>query len=198
MRLIFAFLIAALLTSHAVLGQFSTPVTTTFKTPYGNIPYRNYIHSASNNLYKNPEISRRYEFTIVFKNDSTQKLKAKINCNEKGVNFLEVRSNGVKNEIHPSETKSISRKVIDGWLSGIPADTCWLFNTKPGRINSYSFLAEPFTSLIIAVQKGVDSPIVALTKENLLAMVTDDAKASKLAQEDKLLRAIKRYNSRKE
>ena len=190
-------IIACCATSTVAHGQFSIPVTTTIKTPHGNVPYTYYVPSAMPNLYKNPDISRRYEFKVVFlENDSSFIAKGKITSDEEGLNFLELKLKGAKGEVYPSETKSIARKGLDGWITGIPADTCWLFKTATGRINSYSFLAEPETTLIIAIQKGVKGEILPLTKENLLPMVEDDPKATRFAEENDLFRAIKRYNTR--
>jgi len=154
--------------------------------------------------YRKPDISHKYDFTITLKNDSVFTVRTNIDISKKK-HFIVVKKNKEKVNIHPEDTKSISRitnyednKFIkDGRvLEGIPADSCWLFKSYAGKINCYSFLAETGLYYIIAIQNGYMSPIVPLTKENLSGMiVTDDPKILKMIEKQKFDKAIEAYNT---
>ena len=47
------------------------PVTTTIRTPYGNVPHTYHVGSP-HMFYGSGRISAKYPFTVVLKNDSTQ------------------------------------------------------------------------------------------------------------------------------
>lgn len=112
-----------------------------------------------------------------------------------GKNSLNAKMLKDKNVIYPSDTKSVFAKIGGGkWMKGIPADSCWLFKSDEGKINTFSFIPEQGTSLIVAIQKGANGPILQLTKSNLLAMVADDPRALELAEENRLIHAIVQYN----
>jgi hypothetical protein len=197
------FTILFLLTSyHVVHAQYAPPmpVTTTIKTPYGNVPHTYYVPSIHHHYnYGQGDISARHEFTVVLTNDSTFKTMTKINLTEKGKdNSITVKGKvkKEKREIFPKDTKYISRVSPEGRIyTGVPADSCWLFKTVQGEINGYSFLAEASETLVFAIQQGNDGAIVPLTKENLLPMVESEARSSELAQKGKLHKALLRYNS---
>jgi len=193
-----------LLSSGMVFSQGYIPVTTTMSTPYGNVQYTNYVPGPVNRYYINlnklgNSSSMTYEFKVVMKNDSSFTAKTKINVKDDKHHTIVIKNKKVKTVIHPSETKSLSRVTVDGQkISGIPADSCWLFKTYSGRINTYSFLAEPGMSLITAIQDGDEGAIIPLTKENLLEMVEyDDPKVHQLIETDDLVAAIKLYNKKK-
>lgn len=97
--------------------------------------------------------------------------------------------------IKPSDTKQIQHANNGKMYIGIPADSCWLFKTIPGLINSYAPLPWANTEYIIAVQKG-DGPIVPMTKENLYKMI-DDPKLRKTIEKGKLYQAVWKYNGSK-
>jgi len=154
----------------------------------------------SYNYYSNNQGSNslKYDFVVILKNDSTFRVRTKINVLQEGNNFITVKDDGIKQKIFPADTKSISRVTLEGrTLIGIPADSCWLFLVDRGAINSYSFLAETGTTFIIAIQEGNDSPIVPLTKENLLPMISGDPKANKHASKNNFQKAISIFNQNK-
>jgi hypothetical protein len=175
-------------------GQF-TPVTTTMRTPYGNVPYTYYVPGPRYYYGGQGNISFKYDFTIDFGNDSSLTTLTKINLSDER-HFLKVKVNKVKTEIKPGDTRSISRITYEGQkLVGIPADTCWLFKVRSGKINLYSFLAEMDLNYVIAMQEG-DGPIVKIRKEPLLAIMEGDEELQKLIKRGKYIKAVERYNKK--
>lgn len=176
------------------------PMTSTIRTPYGNVPYTYHVYSPTPHYYYNQgSISNKYEFTVVLKNDSMFDVRTRIDLpKDKGNHSITFKTKTGKQTLSPSDTKAITRITYEGkQLYGIAADSCWLFKTDAGRINSYSFLAEPGMSYIIAIQDGENGPIVPLTKENLQAIVgTGNEKINKLLAKDKLIKAVEEYNSK--
>jgi hypothetical protein len=171
------------------------PVTTTIKTPYGNVPHTYFVPSP-NHYYGQQNISGKYEFRVVLNNDSTFVTKTRINLSQKEDNSITVKQKHGKTQIFPNDTKYIMRVTFDNKiLKGIPADSCWLFKVVQGEINGYSFLAEEMEMYVIAIQAGDDGPIVPLTKENLMPLVVSEKKAYELAKKNKLHRALNRYNT---
>ena len=146
-------------------------------------------------FYGSGRISVKYPFTVELKNDSTFTVKTRIEHTD-ATHALTVKDgNRKKVNISPSDTKAIFRIRADGWkIYGIPADSCWLFLSEPGYINSYSFLAEPGMSYVIAIQDGEDGPIVPLTKDNLLPILGNDPKILKLIDKGKLVKAVELFN----
>ena len=175
-------------------GQ-SMPMTSVIPTPYGNVRYTTYVPSPRY-YYGQPNISRKYKFEIVLKNDSVFSARTKINLPEEKQQSITLKKGKAQLTLFPSETKSIARTTLDGErMVGIPADTCWLFKTFSGKINTYSFLAEPSMLYIVAIQSGEMGPIVPLTKENLLGMVgMNDAKIVRLVEKGKFIKAIDFFN----
>lgn len=171
------------------------PMTTTIKTPYGNVPHTFFV-SSPKYYYGQQNISGKYEFRVVLNNDSTFVTKTRINLSQKGDNSITVKQKHGKKQIFPNDTKYIMRVTLDNKiLKGIAADSCWLFKIVQGEISSYSFLAEEIQMYVIAIQAGDDGPIIPLTKENLMPLVVSDEKAYELAKKNKLHRALNRYNT---
>ena len=188
-RLFFLFLLG----TQTVVAQM-IPMTYQMSTPGGNVPITTYMYMPR--YYGQQRInSFPYDYKIVLNNDSTIVSFTKIHISE-SVHFLKVRmKKGEKKiELHPKDTKVIYCLGNSQQLKGIPADTCWLFLTEKGKINSYSFLPELQSDLVIAIQKGNDGPIVGLTEANLTSMVIDHGEAMKYVQKKKWLKAIKVYN----
>ncbi len=179
--------------STSVYAQM-IPMTTTIKTPYGNVPHTHYVGSM-HNYYGQQNVSVRYDFVVVLKNDSTFKTKTRINLTEDEDNSITVKRKGIKEQIFPDDTRYISRVTSAGKvLKGIPADSCWLFKIIDGEINGYAFLAEEMDVYIIAIQGGSEGQILPLTKENLMPLILSDQKSVVLARKNKLRRAVIRYN----
>ena len=160
-----------------------------------NYPYRG--------EYEEPEISRKHQFKFVLSNDSTFVQVSRIDVSYKKRHFMNVEWHGAAKAVIPSETKSISRIMPNGreWV-GIPADTCWLFRISSGKINTYSFLDRKKPEYTIAIQKG-DGPVVALTVENFLSMLTPDERARWSAYAEfknkfkTLFEVVEKYNKNK-
>lgn len=183
-----------LVTNLAVAQGFYTPQT--FSTPYGNVTTYQYHHTPNYYYAGNTgPVSEKCDYKIVLKNDSIIEVFAKININER-VQFISFKRKKEKFIIKPSDTKEIICSSYSQPMKGIPTDSCWLFKSFSGAINAYSYLPEPETMFIVAVQKGKNEPIVPLTKDVLVEMVSDNPKALNKAENDKFVAAIKIYNKK--
>jgi hypothetical protein len=168
----------------------------TISTPYGpaRLPAMGSPTPMRFYSYNYGPYSVRYSFTIVLKNDSTINAKTKIELKE-DKDQVTIKNGKSKTVFTPSDTKSIYRITATGEkLTGIPADTCWLFKSKAGKINAYSAIAEPGLSYISAIQLGDDGPILPINKENLLEMVQENEKAVQYVEKKKLTKAIEVFN----
>ena len=172
------------------------PVTTTIRTPYGNVPHTYYVGSPRmHNFSGQVNASLKYKFTIVLKNDSTITVRTRIDHSGATHTLSVKHKDRFEQMISPADTKEIFRYDVENRkISGIPADSCWLFKTKPGKINCYSFLSEMGMAYVIAIQLGDDGPIVPLTKENLIPMVGNDPKLLKYIEKGKLRKAVETFN----
>ena len=174
-----------------------TSVPTTIHTPYGNVTHTNYVPAPRYyyGSYGKEKISHKYLFTVVLKkNDSTFTVKARID-HASNNHYIIVKAGKRNDKIVPSDTKMIYRIDFQGTrLYGLPADSCWLFKSQPGKINSYSFLAEKGMDYVIAIQNGDEGSIVPLTKENLLEMVGDNSWTLKLIDQGRLVKAVQTFN----
>lgn len=188
-------LTTVLIISHVVASaQFmSVPTTSTIRTPYGNVSHTTYTNIPM--YYGTGVVSAKHKFTIVLKNDSTVTANTKIDMSAK-TQAVYVKAKGKKGKIEPVDTREIYRITAEGKkLSGIPVDSCWLFQSAKGKINTYSNLAEVGTMYAIAIQEGDNGPIKPLTKDNLLFIVGDVPKLRKLVERGKLIKAIDFYNA---
>jgi len=169
------------------------PVQHTISTPYGNVSHTSQQFVGYMN-YGTAEISKKYKFTVVLKNDSSFVVKSKIDISEKK-HFLTAKLNKKKVRITPGETKEISR--LSGYgdkrMIGVPVDSCWMFLSIIGKISAYSFVAEPDSEYLIAVKKH-DGLIVKLTEESLREMLEGNEEALKHLNKKQLKRAIDAYN----
>lgn len=197
MKIKICFILSLLSISLNGYAQFSVPVTSTIRTPGGNVPYTYYVQTPRYNYNYGAakNMSATYKFKIELVNDSSFTTRTRINIGE-GDDFLKVKINKVKKEIRPSDTKSISRTTVEGrTFNGIPADSCWLFMVRRGRISLYSFLAEETLDYVIAMKNG-DGPIVPLKAETLRAIMQDDPELLKLVEKKKFIKAIEAYNKK--
>jgi hypothetical protein len=188
-------LITLLIFSYAFASaQFmSVPSTSTIRTPYGNVSHTTYTNMPM--YYGSGIVSAKHKFTIILKNDSTLTANTKIDMSAK-TQGVYVKAKGKKKKIEPVDTKEIYRMTAEGKkLSGMPVDSCWLFQTAKGKINTYSNLAEVGTMYAIAIQEGDNGPIKPLTKSNLMFIVGDVPKLRKLVERGKLIKAIDFYNA---
>jgi hypothetical protein len=186
--------------SYFSYAQFGMPMTNTIRTPHGPVKITTYQPMASTHMpmyYGNAGVtSVRYKFTIVLKNDSTITAYTKINTTDK-THTVKVKAKKESKIILPADTKEIYRINASGKkFSGMPTDSCWLFLSAKGKINTYSYLAEYGTLYAIAIQEGEDGPIQPLTKDNLMAMVGDDPRIKKMIEIGKYGKAIETYNAK--
>jgi len=114
-------------------------------------------------------------------------------------------------KIYPSQTldlvcvliqKNEDNETPGSYLPGKPTDSCWMFKAISGRISAYSYLIFNDTSpinqsYIIGIQLN-DGPILKFNEDNLKTMVGQDAKALKLVENKKYIRAITKYNKESE
>lgn len=167
-------------------------VPNTIRTPYGNVTtYGNHHYPM---YYPNAgTVSVKDEFTIVLKNDSV--ITARTRIDMASTHSVTIKQNGKKRVIKASETRSISRESsLHEKLEGVANDSCWLFKAVTAKINGYGYLAEKGYIYVVAIQDGDGTPILPLTKENLLPLVQDDPKAVKLANKNKLQKALEIFN----
>ncbi len=134
-----------------------------------------------------------YDFNIVYKDSTIERAFTKIDFNE-GIHTLTLGRKKEKRDVFPHQTRYISRTVNGRELKGIPNDSCWLFQTTRGRINAYSFVAEPDTPGILLVQKGDRGEMLLYKPENVEALVADNEKALKAVRRKKYFKAIQIYN----
>jgi hypothetical protein len=190
---VFTFCVGVTMTSYC---QNWIPVNSTIKTPYGNVSQTSYMQTGSY-VAINAKVSKKYKFDIVLKNDSMFSTKVEIGLAYRRDHYIIVNNKGTDQVFFPSDTKSISRVTSSGKrITGIPVDSCWLFKTYIGeKINGYSFLSEPGSFHIIAIQEGENGPILPLTRESLLLITrTNDKRICKMIENGKLIEAIEAYN----
>lgn len=182
-------------------GMF-IPTTTRINTPYGpmNMPSHQFVHTPW--MYSGGTAgpySSAYEFNVVMKNDSTFKVKTKIQWMD-SVDYIEVKKGKEKIKIKVTDTRQIWRRGLQTGrqIIGVATDTCWLFPTVRGAINCYSFLAEPDQiNYTTAIQYGDDGKIIPLTKDNLLEITgTSDKKIMKQVKKKNLPAAVKIFNKK--
>jgi hypothetical protein len=170
------------------------PMRSTFSTPGGNIQTTTWM-PGPRMYYGNATVNPKFHFTIILKNDSVITFRSRVEAEDKKMYVLQ-KAKKVKRKIFPNDTKEVSG-YSDTWgrLKGIPADSCWLFKINPGAINCYSTLPMRDITTTIAIQKGEDGEIVALSKKNLEAITgTEDEKIKKWLEKDKLTKVIQYYN----
>jgi hypothetical protein len=185
--------IALVILSYPAIAQMM-PMSTTFSTPRGNIQTTTWM-PGPRMYYGNATVNPKFHFTIILKSDSVITFRSRLEAEDKKMYVLQ-RAKKVKRKIFPSETKEVSG-YSDTWgrLKGIPADSCWLFKITPGAINCYSTLPMRDITTTIAIQKGEEGEIVALSKKNLEAITgTEDEKIKKWLEKDKLTKVIQYYN----
>ena len=164
---------------------------TKFSTPRGNITVYERVYMPRYQNYGT--VSIKHVFTIVLRNDSIITKKARIDT-EDSVHTLSWNEKGKKKSITPNETKEIFRMENGKKITGNPTDSCWLFPVESGAISTFSILSETDDPIISHIQKRSGGEILALTKENLIPMLSDNEKALKLVEKGKLLKAIDLYN----
>lgn len=171
-----------------------------FQTPKGTVHYNQQIWMPmygrpTSNSTGNP--SKKYLFTIVFKSDSQVTVKTRIDISKK-THTIKVKTNKSLVTIKPTDTQEIYRVNETGYrMKGIPADSCWLFQCKTGKIIVYSFVAEWGLDYATALQKGSEGAIVPFSQKNIEEMVSDYEDALRLAKKNDLENAINTYNYRK-
>ncbi|MDN3584238.1 hypothetical protein [Mucilaginibacter flavus] len=118
-------------------------------------------------------------------------------------------------KIYPDQTSNIAALVTDAQGNeeakyGLPSDSGWTVKVMTGAINIYaksgnylkvvSFPAFSAPKMgfvdaeIIGIQLN-DGPIEKLSKENVLKIVTGNAKATEYVEKKGLYEAVKRYNN---
>ena len=177
-----------------LVGAQMMPVTTTIPTPYGNVQTTQWMQMGRPMYFGNfgPK-SYKHDFVIILANDSVVTARTKINISEKQ-HVIKVKKGKVSLSYSPRQTKSISWFTPTGQRHiGIPADSCWLFESSKGKITTYSFLAEAGEDGVIAIKKG-DGEIISLSKDTLEPMIEDNEKSLKFLKKNNPLKAIKIYN----
>ncbi|TXH25307.1 MAG: hypothetical protein E6Q96_09255 [Cyclobacteriaceae bacterium] len=184
---------------QATAQTFAIPQTHKINTPYGPAKFTTYTYQRMPmmNYSQQGPVSRKYQFYLVMKDGGSLVTKNRINF-EDSINSIALKDES-KRVIKPNETVEIFRMLPEGIkFIGIPTDSCWLFKSSTGKINTYSMLAEQDMSYAVAIQKGTGD-IVKLSKENLLELTADanDAELVAMIEKKKFLKAIQRYNREK-
>jgi hypothetical protein len=185
--------IALVILIYPAIAQMM-PMSTTFSTPRGNIQTTTWV-PGPRMYYGNTTANPKFDFTVVLKSDSVITLRSRMEAEDKKMYVLQ-KVNKAKRKIFPNETKEVSG-YSDSWgrMRGIPADSCWLFKIAKGPINCYSSLPMKDINTAIAIQKGEDGEIVALSKKNLEAITgSEDEKIKKWLEKEKFVKVIKYYN----
>lgn len=190
-----------ILISGLVLGchlnatcQFS-PMRSTISTPGGKVPITYNVYTPG--FYGNSGVtSNKYIFTVVLLNDSLVQGRTKINIKD-SIRSVTFRKRKTKIIYKPTDTKQLYRITPKGdKIIGIPNDSCWLFKTGKGKINFFSYLAEPGTEAIIAMQVGDEGPIVPIQKKQVLLIVNEYPDLIKQAEKGKLIKALRGFNKK--
>lgn len=183
-----------LISTAYLLGAQMMPVTTTIPTPYGNVQTTQWMQMGRPMYFGNygPK-SYKHDFVIILANDSVVTARTKINISEKQ-HVIKVKKGKGSFTYTPKQTKSLTWYAPTGQKRvGIPADSCWLFESSKGKITTYSFLAEAGEDGVIAIKKG-DGEIISLSKDTLEPMIEDNEKSLKFLKKNNPLKAIKIYN----
>ncbi len=193
-RFLFVLMFLVVVKAQAQFG-YTPPMN--IQTPRGNVTIPGSFNY-SPIFYGSQGIAlKKYDYTIVLKNDSVVTGKGKISV-KKGLSSLIIKTaDGEKRTYTPSETKEIYTVFFNGYkFSGKPyfTDSCWLFRTRNGKIIQYAIAPEVGTPYYSAIQKGDDGVVFSLTKEHLIPLINDNPKALKKAEKNKLSDAIDIYN----
>jgi hypothetical protein len=176
---------------------FAVPRVHNINTPYGPAKFTTYSYQSMPmmNFSQGGPVSRKYQFYLIMKDGRSLVTKDRINFQD-SINSITVKGE-TKLLVKPTETVEIFRMLPEGIkFIGIPTDSCWLFKSSTGKINTYSMLAEQDMSYAVAIQKGTGD-IVKLTKENLLELTADKPELIPLIEKKKYLKAIQLYNKEK-
>jgi len=170
-------------------------IPATIRTPYGNVKSSMHVPAPWMNGYQYNDIeSRKYLFTVVLRGGSTFVGKGRINITD-SVHSITLKNDQESRVFYPYETTEIYRLGRDGEkITGIATDSCWLFKTDTGRINFYSFVAEPGTPFITAIERAGTGEILPFYAYYVKEMVAENEKALKLAKKGKLYKALIEYN----
>lgn len=181
---------------NTIMAQYSY-VPQTIRTPYGNVTTQHAIYTPMH--YGNyGQINPKFDFTVVLKSDSVINFRSRVEAEDKKM-FVLQKEKKLKRKIFPNDTKEIyGYSSTWGRMKGIPADSCWLFKTYKGAINSYSTLPMKDQNAVIAIQHGDDGEIVALSKKALEAITgTEDEKIVKWLIKNKFGKVIDYYNDQR-
>lgn len=198
---ILRYLLASMLVLLTIFSsQAQVMVPTTIRTPYGNVESTR-LSMTSGGLPFNGQQSLggpvRARMTVALVSDSIFNDIILFDYLTDSISSITVPRNdkrGGDYVIYPKDTKLVSQLFNGKNITGVPADSCWLFKMVSGPISSYAEFPTDNSVYFIAIQKG-DGPILEMTKENLGEMVGDDPKLLKLIDKGKLVKAVWKYNN---
>lgn len=177
------------------VAQFGSTMSSTIKTPYGQVRVPNVapltyfpIARGSNGIQ-----FKKYEYTVLLKSGEVYQGKGKIQV-YKGKSYIKFYQGKKFRLFNPKDTKEIFRMLpAAGKMAGYPSfnDSCWLFKVSQGKISKYAIAPEMGTSYVCAIQKDNKESPKAITQENVIEMVEDNAEALKNAKKNKLMDAIR-------
>ena len=193
MRKVVLLILVSFSITVTLLAQVPMMNTQVIRTPYGNVKHTYYTGTTMHNYGYNGYSPQKLEYEVVFLNDSLVTTKAKLIVGDSAISYLKIKTKSGELRITPRQTKNLKCLEDVEPLTSVTTDSCWLFHVVKGRINAYS----PYPTAtfgFIAIQRGGGGPILPLTKENLLPMVATNERALKLAEKNKLQKAVDVYN----
>jgi hypothetical protein len=165
-------------------GPRTINVPTTFRTSYGN-----------NRVGETELTTQKHNYTIVLLNSDSLKTRNKLEIGGLTHQIIYKHSNGEISLYQPKDTRELFYIGKGGQkISGIPWNGYWLFKTISGKINVFSSIPDAPFEYVSAIQKGDSEPILEYTLDNVLDLLEGNEKATKLAVDGELLKAIKLYN----
>jgi hypothetical protein len=169
--------------------------TTRIATPYGNVKMTHTTWTPMHTNYGGEYGPLKHRYKIVFSSDSSITVFKAITITDSSQTIEYKDKDKTRHQIRPNQTEALFRLMTEGEdMKGVPTDSCWLFKVTKGAINGYSNLPEENEG-IIAIQNGDTGPIIPLTKENLLPLISSDHLAMRRYEKGKLLATILTYNN---
>jgi len=173
------------------VGQMM-PTRTTFNPTTGKV--ENTMNPFYQPYYRDRKPTPKYDFTVTLNDDTSIALRSSLKV-KKNKTYIVYKGKEKKQNIFPSQTKSIYTSDGTQRIDGIPADSCLLFLISKGRINSYAMFPTTDSYKTKAIQKGADGKIVPFTKKNLEEMVgNSDEKIKLWFEQYRYLKIVQYYN----
>lgn len=157
-----------------------------------------------NNFYYAPSTNLKYEYNVLMKDSSELLVNSIIHFDELQNKHYLVYINkkihkgdsGRTTKIYCDETLHIRRidKLDYSSITGNATDSCWLFQSLPGKITLYSSISEPGNNGNFVAFRYDNGPVQPLILEKLEAIIKENEKAYTIFQKKKYFKAVQKYN----